>query len=460
MNLTTAKNAPTVFKVPPHNDEAECQVLGSLLIDKNAIHRITDIISLGDFYDPRHERVFRVIYDLFTKGSPIDIVSVSSRLSESQELAGLGGASFLTELVNGVSTASHIEHYASIVRAKKLLRDLITLAGESSETAFTADDDIDLILDSIEQKVIRISQRSVVQRFVGLREELQSAYDRIAKLHQKGGSSLRGIASGFTALDNILSGFQKSDLIILGARPSVGKTSLALDIARQAAFESKVPVGIFSLEMSRDQIVERLISSESGIPLWRLRTGRINDDLEFQMIQQGLDRLSNSHIFIDDSPSPTVLQIRSLARRLQLEHGLGLILVDYLQLVAHRTRSDNVVQQISEISHGLKALARELSVPVIAVSQLSRSVEQRDTRLPRLSDLRDSGSIEQDADVVLFIYRKDKDRQDLPEEEQGIADIIIAKHRNGPTGVIKLKFDQERASFKNIDKAHATDDVF
>jgi len=461
MNLTATKNAPAALKVPPHNLEAERQVLGSLMIDKNAIYRVTDVLSLGDFYDPRHDRVFRVIYDLLSKRSPIDIISVTGRLRDSGELTGLGGASFLTELVNGVSTASHIEHYANIVRSKKLLRDLITLAGEISEVAFGADDDVDLILDGIEQKVIRISQRSIVQRFVGLREELQSAYDRIAKLHQKGGSSLRGIASGFSGLDNLLSGFQKSDLIILGARPSVGKTSLALDIARQAAFESKVPVGIFSLEMSRDQIVERFLSSESGVPLWRLRTGRINDDLEFQMIQQGLDRLSNSPIFIDDTPSPTILQIRSMARRLQLEHGLGLVMVDYLQLVAHRTRSDNVVQQISEISHGLKALARELSVPVIAVSQLSRSVEQRDTRLPRLSDLRDSGSIEQDADVVLFIYRKDKDRQDVPEEEQGIADIIIAKHRNGPTGVVKLKFDQERASFKNIDKIHApADDVF
>lgn len=463
MNSTATKNASAALKVPPHDDEAERQVLGSLLIDKNAIHRVADILSVGDFYDPRHDRVFRVIHDLFSKSSPIDIVSVSGRLRETEELVGLGGAAFLTEFVNGVTTASHIEHYANIVRAKKLLRDIITLGGEMTEIAFSGGDDVDLILDNIEQKIIRISQRSIVQRFVVLREELQSTYDRIAKLHQKGASSLRGIPSGFSSLDNILSGFQKSDLIILGARPSVGKTSLALDIARQAAFEAKVPVGIFSLEMSRDQIVERFLSSESGIPLWRLRTGRINDDLEFQMIQQGLDRLSNSPIFIDDSPSPTVLQIRSLARRLQMEHGLGLILVDYLQLVAHRTRSDNVVQQISEISRGLKGLARELSVPVIAVSQLSRSVEQRDTHLPRLSDLRDSGSIEQDADVVLFIYRKDKDKDqtDLPEDERGIADIIIAKHRNGPTGVVKLKFDQERASFKNIDKVHASaDDVF
>lgn len=448
-------------KIPPQNTEAERLVLGSLMIDKNAVYRIADIVEPADFYVPKHERIFRSILELFGKGSPIDVVSLSNFLKEKDMLADIGGSSYLSELVNDVSTSSHIEHYADTVRSKKLLRDLITLAGQIHESAFDNNDDIDNLLDSIEQKIIRISQRSIVQRFVAIKDELRGAYERIEKLHQDKDTGIRGVPSGFPDLDGFLSGFQKSDLVILGARPSVGKTSLALDIARQAAFHTKVPVGIFSLEMSREQIVDRLISAESGIPLWRLRTGRINDDLEFQMIQQSLDKLSNSPLFIDDTPAPTVLQIRSMARRLQMEHGLGLILVDYLQLIASRIRSDNVVQQISEISRGLKALARELSIPVLALSQLSRNIEQRDTRMPRLSDLRDSGSIEQDADVVMFIYRKDRDKQEVPEEEKGIADIIIAKHRNGPTGTVKLMFDQERASFRSLEKIHTdSDDIF
>ena len=445
-------------KIPPQNLEAERQVLGALLIDKNAIHKIADIISAPDFYNPAHEKIFQGIMDLYSKNSPIDILSLTDFFKERGKLKEIGTHTYLSELVEAVPTSSSIEHFAKLVKEKKILRDLVSLSSYIGEQAFNNQDDIGELLDRIEQRVVNISQISSLQKFIHIKDELRDAYERIEKLHQGEKGAIRGIPSGFNDLDGLLSGFQKSDLVILGARPSMGKTSLALDIARNAAFHSKIPVGIFSIEMSRDQVIDRLISAESGVPLWRLRTGRISDDLEFQMIQQSLDKLSDSPIYIDDTPSPTLLQIRAMARRLQMEHGLGLIILDYLQLIMPRTKSDNLVQQVSEISRELKGLARELSVPVLALAQLSRNVEQRDSRIPRLSDLRDSGSIEQDADVVMFIYRKDRDKQDLPEEEQNSADIIVAKHRNGPLGVAKVKFDPEKASFKNIDKIHTSND--
>ena len=442
------------IKIPPQNLEAEKIVLGSLLIDKNAIYKIADILDYKDFYNPIHEKIYHAIFELFGKNQPIDILTLSNFFKEKSDLSAIGGSAFLTELVNSVATSSHVEHYATIVKEKKILRDLIDLSSFIGESVFNSSDTVDELVDRIEQKIVSVSQKSIVQKLVNIRDELKEAFERIEKLHAGGSNALRGVPTGFAKLDSLLSGLQKSDLIILGARPSMGKTSLALDIARNAAFSSNIPIGVFSLEMSREQVVDRFISAESSVPLWRLRTGRISDDMEFEMIQGALDRLSHSPIFIDDTPSPSILQIRAMARRLQMEHGLGLIIVDYLQLITARTRSDNLVQQITEVSHGLKALARELSVPVLALAQLSRSVEQRDTRIPRLSDLRDSGSIEQDADIVLFIYRKDRDKSDVPEEEKNTAEIIIAKHRNGPLGSVKLKFDQEKASFSNIDEIH------
>ena len=442
------------IKIPPQNLEAEKIVLGSLLIDKNAIYKIADILDYKDFYNPIHEKIYHAIFELFGKNQPIDILTLSNFFKEKGDLSAIGGSAFLTELVNSVATSSHVEHYATIVKEKKILRDLIDLSSFIGESVFNSSDTVDELVDRIEQKIVSVSQKSIVQKLVNIRDELKEAFERIEKLHAGGSNALRGVPTGFAKLDSLLSGLQKSDLIILGARPSMGKTSLALDIARNAAFSSNIPIGVFSLEMSREQVVDRFISAESSVPLWRLRTGRISDDMEFEMIQGALDRLSHSPIFIDDTPSPSILQIRAMARRLQMEHGLGLIIVDYLQLITARTRSDNLVQQITEVSHGLKALARELSVPVLALAQLSRSVEQRDTRIPRLSDLRDSGGIEQDADIVLLISRKDRDKSDVPEEEKNTAEIIIAKHRNGPLGSVKLKFDQEKASFSNIDEIH------
>lgn len=442
-----------MLKLPPQDIEAEKSVLGALMIDKNAIIRVADLIVPADFYTPAHSKIFDAILELFEKNEPIDILSVTDKLKNAGSLSEMGGSSYLTELVNSVPTAAHISHYAKLVRQKKVLRDLVSASSEINEKIFEAGADTENLLDDIEQTIFAISQKSRPQNFIPVKDELKAAYERIEKLHQ-GERGLRGVTTGFDELDNYLSGLQNSDLIVLGARPSLGKTSLCLDIARHAAVKANIPVGIFSLEMSRDQVVDRLIASEAGVALWRLRTGRLTDEIEFEMIREALDRLSKTQIFIDDTPSANIIQLRSMARRLQAEHGLGLIIVDYLQLIQPRNNTDNMVQAMSEVSRGLKTLARELQVPVLAAAQLSRAVEQRETKIPRLSDLRETGAIEQDSDVVMFIYRKDKDKLDPSLEEQNTAEIIIAKHRNGPTGVVQLKFDPERVSFKSIDKTH------
>jgi replicative DNA helicase len=442
-------------KIPPQNIEAEASVLGALMLDSKSIFQVADLLTPNDFYSPSNALVYASILRLYERHQPIDLLSVKTELTESGNLEKVGGTSVITELIESVPTAAHIEHYAKIVKNKRVLRDLVHASAEIHERAFgdSEVDGVEDILDAVEKKIFAISQASSSQRFVEISSELAGAYERIERLHQ-GEKVIAGVSSGFPALDNLLSGFHRSDLIVLGARPSLGKTSLALDIARHIATKEKKVVAIFSLEMSKDQIIDRLISAEAGVPLWNLRTGRLKDELDFQLVQAALDSLSQTRLFVDDAPSPTVLQMRSMARRLQLEHGLDFVVVDYLQLVQSRVRSDNPVQQITEISRGLKALARELEVPVLALSQLSRGVEQRERQRPRLSDLRDSGSIEQDADVVMFIYRKDKARPDLTLEEQNTAEIIVEKHRNGPTGVATLKFDQERVSFRSIDRAH------
>ncbi len=443
----------TPLKLPPQNLEAEESVLGSLMIDKDAIIKVADVLTPEDFYKPAHTKIYGVILKLFEKHQPIDILSVTDKLKEENALVEIGGSTYLTELINKVPTASHINHYAKIVKEKRVLRDLINASAEMTEKAFNPPDDIENVLDEIEQKIFSISQRSLPQKFVALREELHSAYERIEKLH-RGEGQLRGLGTGFPQLDNILSGLQKSDFIIVGARPSLGKTSLVLDIARHAAVKLKEPVGLFSLEMSREQVVDRLIAAEAQVPLWRLRTGKLTDDTDFELIQVALDTLSQAPLFIDDTPSPNIMQMRSMARRLQVEHGLSLLVVDYLQLIQPRTGSDNMVQQVTEISRGLKGLARELNIPVLVVSQLSRAVDKRDIKVPRLSDLRESGSIEQDSDVVMFIYRKDRDKMTVSPEEENLAEIIISKHRNGPLGMVPLKFDQEKVTFLTIDKVH------
>ncbi len=442
-------------KVPPQNLEAEQSVLGALMLDKEAIVQVADILTPKDFYKPSHATVYDAVIKLYEKGQPIDLLSISSKLKDDGSLQSVGGSAYLADLVNSVPTSSHVAHYAKLVKEKRILRDLISASAEISEAAFEpGESDIDTVLDQIEHKIFSIAQHSSKPRFVSISKELQSAYERIEKLHQNKGA-LRGLSTGFPGLDGYLSGLQKSDMIILGARPSLGKTSLALDIARNVAIREKKSVGIFSLEMGCDQVIDRIIAAEARVSLWRLRTGKLTDEMDFQLIQGALGSLAEAKIFIDDTPSPNILQIRATARRLQAEHSLDLVIIDYLQLLTPRTKTDNVVSQITEISRGLKTLARELNIPVIALSQLSRASVQRDDKVPKLQDLRDSGSIEQDADVVMFIYRKDKEKQNPEPEEINSAEIIIAKHRNGPTGNVKLKFDPERASFDSIDTHHA-----
>lgn len=442
------------LKLPPQNIEAEQSVLGALMLDKNAIINVADILRPDDFYKPAHGKIYEVIIKLFDKREPIDLVSVSNILQRENILKEIGGKTYLSQLMESVPTSAHSDHYANIVKEKKILRDLIQASAEITEGAVDSSEDVETLLGTIEQKIFSISQHSLSHKFVSLSEELKGAFERIEKLHN-GEGVMRGVPTGFSELDEKLSGFQNSDLIVLGARPSLGKTTLALDIARNAALLGEKPVGIFSLEMSRDQIVDRLIAAQAQVPLWELRTGKLRGEEDFEYIQNALDQLSKVPIFIEDTVDQNILQMRATARRLQAEHGLSMIVVDYLQLIKPRNPNDNLVQQVTECSRGLKAMARELNVPVLALSQLSREVDKRDNKRPRLSDLRESGAIEQDADVVLMIYRKERNNINPNVEEENTAEIIIAKHRNGPTGMVKLKFDPERVCFKTIDKYHS-----
>ncbi|OGF20782.1 replicative DNA helicase [Candidatus Falkowbacteria bacterium RIFOXYB2_FULL_38_15] len=442
-------------KITPQNIEAEQSLLGSLMIDKDAMIRIADLVRAEDFYKDSHGEIYAAMIDLFAKHEPIDILSLSSKLEERKKLEMVGGRSYLMGLTNSVPTASHVVHYANIVQKKATLRRLLQAAGEITGFAYNEEEETENILDKAEQKLFSVSQKYLRQIFIPIKNILSEAFDRIDLLHRDKGR-LRGIPTGFAGLDNFLSGLQKSDLVILAARPSVGKTSLALDIARNAAIRSKTPVGIFSLEMSKEQLVDRLLCAESGVDLWKMRTGKLSDrdeDDDFPRIGHAMGVLSEAPIFIDDSATSNIMEIRTKARRLQMEQGLGLLVIDYLQLMESRTKSDNRVQEISEISRSLKGIARELNIPVLVLSQLNRAVEARSPAIPRLADLRESGSIEQDADIVMFIYRKAADRnfRDLSPEEKNLAEIHIAKHRNGPTGVVPLFFDENRASFKNLE---------
>lgn len=442
-------------KLPPQSIEAEQCLLGSLLLDKNAIIKVADFLQTRDFYKKIHQEIYQVALELFEKGEPVDLLSTSTRLKEKGLLEEIGGNSYLTELINSVPTASNILNYAKIVQRKRILRDLIDASQEIEAMGYNESDDVDLLLDQAERKIFSIAQKSLTHNFIPVKATLEETWDRIDQLSQhKGG--LRGIPTGFSDLDNILAGFQKSDLIVLASRPSMGKSALAVNFATNIAISTKLPVGIFSLEMSKDQIIDRLISSVANVDLWKLRTGRLSGEGEnndFVRIQQALNILAEAPIYIDDAASSNILQMRAMARRLQAEHGLGLIVVDYLQLMEPRnTNTNSIVQQMTEVSRSLKSLARELNVPVLALSQLTRAVEQRTPQIPRLSDLRETGAIEQDADVVLFIYREDRYNPETP--RKNIADLIIAKHRNGPVGKIELFFDDRFVTFRSLEKGY------
>ncbi len=442
-------------KLPPQNIEAEKSLLGCLMIDPEAILKVVDFLIPRDFYKRNHQSIYGTMKGLFEKREPIDVLSVSSKLKEKNQFEEIGGASYLTGLVNSVPTASHVLSYAKLVQQKRILRDLIDASHQIGTLAYQESEDVDSLLDSAEKKIFSIAQKSLTQTFTPVKETLEETFKRIDELSKhKGG--LRGTPTGFKALDNILAGLQKSDLIILAARPSIGKSALATDIARHVALEKKIPVGIFSLEMSKDQVIDRLIAAQADIDLWRLRTGRLSDEGEnndFDRIRTAMGVLSEAPIFIDDAASSNVLQMRAMARRLQADKGLGLLIIDYLQLMEARNPNQTMVQQVTEISRSLKGLARELNVPVLVISQLSRAVEQRTPQIPRLSDLRESGAQEQDADVVLFIYREDRYKPNT--ERKNVADIIIAKHRNGPVGKIELYFDEQRVSFRDIEKGYS-----
>jgi replicative DNA helicase len=378
-------------------------------------------------------------------------LSLSNKLKEKKQLETIGGSSSLTRLVNTVPTASNITHYAKIVRDKSTLRRLISAANQINNLGYDEEEEIAKTLDRAEQKLFSVSQKYLKEKFIPLKDILVEAFDRLDELHKSSGK-LRGLPTGFTDLDNLLSGLQKSDLIILAARPSVGKTALALDLIRHVAIHEKVPVGIFSLEMSKEQLVDRLLCAEAKVDSWKMRTGKLSSsgaDDDFTRIGEAMGRLSDAPIFIDDSASSNIMEIRTKARRLQLEHDLGFIVLDYLQLM-EGSNPDNRVQEVSEISRSLKGLARELNIPVLAISQLSRAVESRSPQIPKLSDLRESGSIEQDADVVLFIYREERENPDT--DRKHIANIIVAKHRNGPVGQIELYFRENSIRFENLEK--------
>ena len=447
-------------RLPPQNLEAEQSVLGSLMLDRDAIIKIADTLSAEDFYDEKHAVIYRAVLRLFDERSSIDILTVANKLDEAASLEKIGGMTYLTTLVNSVPSAAHVLHYAKIVRHKGTLRRLISQAAEIQSLGFREDADLETLLDQAEQKLFSVSQKYLKQNFVPLSEILHETFDRIDELHREKGK-LRGLPTGFGDLDNKLGGLQKSDLVILAARPSMGKTSLALDVIRHVAVGKKKPVAIFSLEMSKDQLVDRLLAAEAEVDLWKMRPGRLNDigpENDFERIGHALGRLSEAPIFIDDSGTVNIMELRTKARRLQAEQAIELIVVDYLQLMEGRN-TENRVQEVSEISRSLKTLAKELNVPVLALSQLSRAVEQRGgDKKPQLSDLRESGSIEQDADVVMFIYR-DEMYTGKESRKPHIAEILIRKHRNGPTGEIELFFDAEKTSFKNLAKAPSAEEV-
>ena len=439
-------------KLPPQAIDAEQSLLGGLMLDSSAIFKIADFLIVQDFYNQKHQEIYRVMLEIFAKGGPIDVLTVSTRLKEKTLLKTIGGASYLTQLVNTVPTAAHISDYSKIVRKKRILRDLISASHDIGLMGHKEAEDIDVLLDKAEQRIFSIAQQSLRQDFIPVKDTLAEAFERIDMLSKQKGAP-RGLPTGFRGIDNILAGLQKSDLVLLAARPGIGKSSLATNFAANIAISENVPVGIFSLEMSKDQVVDRLIAARAGVDLWRLRTGRLSSEGEnhdFERIQKALGALNNAPIFIDDAASTDVLQMRAMARRLQARQGLGLIIIDYLQLMQPRNPLSSPVQQMTEISRSLKILARELNVPVLALSQLSRAVEKRSPSIPRLSDLRESGSLEQDADVVLFIYREDKYRANT--ERKNIADIIIAKHRNGPVGKVELYFDDKTVCFRDIER--------
>lgn len=439
--------------IPPQNLDAEASLLGALLIDSDAIVKIADDIRTSDFYDPRHERIYEAVLQLYEKHLPIDVLTLSDQLKNTGFLEFAGGGAYLTELTNFVPTAAHVEQYANIVAQKGMRRRLIKASQDIAELSHDESQTMRELIEEAESRLFEVSQQHVKQDVASLETILGESFDRLDELHKDKGK-MRGIPTGYKDLDNILAGLQRSDLIILAARPSIGKTALALNIAHNVALKANEAVLMFSLEMSKEQLVDRLLAMESGVDAWALRTGNLSDS-DFEKIGQAMGSLSEAQMYIDDTPSITVSELRTKARREAHHRPLGLIIVDYLQLMSggnRYTSEGNRVQEISEISRGLKGIARELNVPLMALSQLSRSVESRSPQIPQLSDLRESGSIEQDADVVAFIYREDYYNPET--DRKNVTDIFIKKHRNGPTGGLELYFDKDKQRFRSLETKH------
>lgn len=431
-------------RIPPQNTEAEQSVLGAMLMDKEAIIDVAGMLRPEHFYEPRHQEIYEAMASLFEEGIPVDIVTLSDRLKARNKLKKVGGKAYLTDLVTAVPTSAHAEEYAQIVKDNALRRSLISSAGKITNLSFDETLTITELVDQSEQMLFGIAQDGVKANFVHIKDLLKDAYERMEKLDKEGVTP--GVSTGFKDLDSLLGGFQKSDLVILAARPSVGKTSLTLDFIRHAALIEKKKVAFFSLEMGYAQIIDRMVGMISGVPFWDIRTGNLSEE-KYMKIVDAMGMLSEADIFIDDKPGQSINEVRTKARRLALEKGVDIIFLDYLQLL-HGTSKEGRTQEVSEISQGLKNIAREIDVPMIALSQLSRAIEQRTVRRPQLSDLRESGSIEQDADVVMFIDREETYNPDT--ERKGVADLHIAKHRNGPTGVVELAWVKEIASYRNL----------
>jgi replicative DNA helicase len=443
------------LRTPPQNVEAEKALLGAIILKPDVMHDVSVTIFPESFYADKHRLIYDAITKIFSKGDPIDTISVVTKLKDMNSLDRVGGAAYVTELIETVPAAGNAMYYAEQVVNKSTLRNLIHAADDIAEIGFSDPESVDEALDQAEKKIFQATQAPSAQKFRPIGTALKEAWERFE--HLSANPELkRGVPSGFTALDNVLSGFQKSDLIILAARPSMGKTTFALDLARNAALQHGASVGIFSLEMSDQQLVDRMLAAESGVDSWKLRTGRLSTDQEYEALQNAMQKLHKAPIHIIDEAAMNIVKMRSAARRLKNEYGLDMLIVDYLQLMSPTLSkgSDSMVQQITEISRSLKILAKELDVPVIALSQLSRAVEQRGGR-PRLSDLRDSGSIEQDADVVMFIHREDKMNKDKEAERPNIAEIMVEKHRNGAVGMAELYFDGKHVRFLNLDTHHA-----
>lgn len=449
-------DAPQISKrlrTPPQHIDAERALLGAIVLKPDVMHDISVAVFPESFFADKHREIYRAIMEIFMKGDPIDLLSVTTRLKINEQLERIGGATYITELVETVPAAGNAHYYAEQVQNKSVLRGLINAADDIAELGYSDPENIDETLDQAEKKVYNVTNNTTTQKFKTIGSSLTEAWERFEHLSANQDEK-RGVPTGFGALDNILAGLQKSDLIILAARPSMGKTTFALDLARNSAVQYGASVGIFSLEMSDQQLVDRMLAAEAGVDSWKLRTGKLKTDQEFEAVQSAMAKLSEAPIHIDDQPGNNILKMRSSARRLKNEHGLDLLIVDYLQLMSPTSTkaSDSMVQQVTEISRSLKILARELDVPVLALSQLSRAVEQRGGK-PRLSDLRDSGSIEQDADVVMFIHREDKINKES--ERPNIAEIMVEKHRNGPVGACELYFDGQHVRFLNLDSHHA-----